>query len=382
MKPLVLVIFGTRPEAIKMAPVVKALQNKSQVQVKTCVSAQHREMLDQVLMIFNIRPDYDLDIMTENQDLFSLTSRLLGQLQVVLEEVRPSLILVHGDTTTTMAASMAAFYSGIPVGHVEAGLRTGNMHHPFPEEMNRKVTAVLADFHFAPTEKSGRNLLGEGVKKESIFITGNTVIDSLFAARKQVEEDVHFQEKFDSQFAMLASFQKMVLITGHRRENFGVGFEGICRALVRLAKGFPTVSFVYPVHLNPNVQQPVNDIVQGTDVSNVFLIKPVDYLTFVELMNRCYLVLTDSGGVQEEAPSLGKPVVVMRNTTERLEAVAAGTVELVGSDEEKIYSHVVRLFNDQQHYRTMSVAENPYGDGHAAERIADHVVALMVTKRS
>lgn len=379
-RPLILIVFGTRPEAIKMAPVIKALQLLPNIRVKICVTGQHREMLDQVLDIFMITANYDLDVMEKNQTLASLTAKLLIRLQAVVEETAPALLLVHGDTTTSMVASLAAYYAGVPVGHVEAGLRSGNKQQPFPEEVNRRLTAVMAELHFAPTEKAKTNLLDEGVAEQNILVTGNTVIDALYAAVKRIDGDCVFREGLRAQFSMLEDFEKMVLITGHRRENFGKGFEDICRAILRLAQAYPDAAFLYPVHLNPSVRQPVEAIIGQAARSNVFLIEPVDYLSFVALLRRCYLVLTDSGGIQEEAPALGKPVVVMRATTERSEAVLDGTVELAGCDEEQIVFAVSRLFDDKIRYQRMSRISNAYGDGLAAGRIADHIGEFLLNR--
>lgn len=364
----VLSVFGTRPEAIKMAPVVAALANDGRFDAKVCVTAQHREMLDQVLELFNIKPDFDLDLMQPGQDLTDITSRVLAGLREVFSAWRPDMILVHGDTTTTMAASLAAYYLRIPVGHVEAGLRTGNIYSPWPEEMNRKIAGAISSVHFAPTETSRNNLLREGVAEDKICVTGNTVIDALLQVDARLRSDASLKAQFAAQFDFVVPGKKLVLVTGHRRENFGSGFENICLALADLAKR-PDVQIVYPVHLNPNVQEPVRRILEG--VSNVHLIPPLDYLPFVYLMGVSYLILTDSGGVQEEAPSLGKPVLVMRDTTERPEAVDAGTVRLVGTDRELIVRETVRLLDDMSAYEAMSRAHNPYGDGKAAQRILE-----------
>lgn len=376
----ILVIFGTRPEAIKMAPVIKELQKYPKLfNTVVCVTAQHREMLDQVLELFSIRPDYDLDIMRQGQDLFDVTAYVLLGMRGVFKEVNPDLVLVHGDTTTTMAASLAAFYSGVSIGHVEAGLRTRNKYAPFPEEINRTVTGALTDFHFAPTEAARRNLLSEAVPDENITVTGNTVIDALFMAREKIkagkmeEEIIHrLSERFPTLRRAFngespLSGRRLILVTGHRRENFGEGFENICRALHDIATAHPDVEIIYPVHLNPNVQEPVFRILAGSP--SVHLIEPLDYLPFVCLMDRSYLIITDSGGVQEEAPSLGKPVLVMREVTERPEAVIAGTVKLVGCDRERIVRATEELLGNRGLYAGMSTAHNPYGDGNAARRI-------------
>jgi len=362
----VLIVFGTRPEAIKMAPVIKTLEKVLDVSV--CVTAQHREMLDQVLNLFEITPDYDLDIMKPGQDLFDVTSNVLLGMRQVLQEVSPDVVLVHGDTTTSMATSLAAFYLQIPVGHVEAGLRTHDIYSPFPEELNRQMTGRIASYHFTPTEQAKKKLLMEKVEERQISVTGNTVIDALLSVLPKSRAEP-FSEALLAQLPFLVADEmpRIVLITGHRRENFGSGFEEICHALQDLAKCFPDVQFVYPVHLNPNVREPVKRIL--SDISNIYLIKPQDYLFFVKLMDISTLILTDSGGVQEEAPSLGKPVLVMRNTTERREAVDAGTVKLVGANRDQIVQEVYSLLTDEVKYKQMTYAHNPYGDGHASERI-------------
>ena len=368
----VLIVFGTRPEAIKMVPVVHEL--KKSLDVCVCVTAQHREMLDQVLDLFEIIPDYDLDIMKPGQDLFDVTSNVLQGMKQVLSEEKPDIVLVHGDTTTSMATSLAAFYLQIPVGHVEAGLRTHNIYSPFPEEVNRQITSRIAVYHFAPTEQARQNLLAEQVADDRIIVTGNTVIDALLSVVEKAR-----RVPFSPELLMLLPFldkeqaHRMVLITGHRRENFGQGFENICQALHELAKMNSDVHFVYPVHLNPHVREPVNRVL--SEVDNIHLIEPQEYLPFVKLMDSAYLILTDSGGIQEEAPSLGKPVLVMRNTTERPEAVESGTVKLVGVDRDKIVQTVNLLLSDENAYKIMSRAHNPYGDGHACERIQKHLVS-------
>ncbi|HBA88881.1 MAG TPA: UDP-N-acetylglucosamine 2-epimerase (non-hydrolyzing) [Geobacter sp.] len=366
----VISVFGTRPEAIKMAPVVKELEKYPEtITSKVCVTAQHRQMLDQVLELFDIHPEYDLDIMKPGQDLFDVTCNVLQGMKRVFAQERPDIILVHGDTTTTMAASLAAYYCRIPVGHVEAGLRTHNKYAPFPEEINRKVAGALSDIHFAPTEWARNNLLSEGVPSASIHVTGNTVIDSLLAVAEKVRTDPAISSTMERTFPFLKPERRLILVTGHRRENFGTGFEQICRALADIAASRPDVDILYPVHLNPNVREPVQRLLGEGTLSNIHLIEPVDYLPFVWLMDRSHLIITDSGGVQEEAPSLGKPVLVMRDTTERPEALDAGTVKLVGTDTEKIISETCRLLDDDAVYLSMSQAHNPYGDGHAAERI-------------
>jgi UDP-N-acetylglucosamine 2-epimerase (non-hydrolysing) len=371
----ILVVFGTRPEAIKMAPVIgKLKEDQSGFATFVCVTGQHRQMLDQVLRIFRISPDYDLDIMTENQGLFDITIKALDGLKKVFEKVRPDVVLVQGDTTTAFAAGLAAYYTKIPVSHVEAGLRTYDKQSPFPEEMNRHLLSVLTDYHFTPTEWSKRNLLREGVPGERVWITGNTVIDALLqVVRSQETEDKRqaLHDLFETHYNLELRTQnsKLLLVTGHRRENFGEGFENICHALKEIAGKRKDVTIVYPVHLNPNVREPVKRILGG--LKNVHLIEPLEYEHFVFLMSNSYLILTDSGGIQEEAPSLGKPVLVMRNTTERPEGVEAGVVRLVGTVQEEIVKGVLELLENSQVYKSMSESVNPYGDGKAAERIAD-----------
>lgn len=372
----ILLVFGTRPEAIKMAPLVKKLQAApEEFQTIVCVTGQHREMLDQVLHLFDIIPDYDLNIMKPNQDLYDITSRILLGMRDVLKDVQPDIVLVHGDTTTSMAAALAAFYQQIPVGHVEAGLRTGNIYSPWPEEMNRLITGRITTHHFSPTPLARENLLREHVDEKQIIVTGNTVIDALQMVVKRLAEDKALAHEVDAKIDQmgydvqrLEGSRRMVLITGHRRENFGEGFLNICHAIKHLAEQYKDVDFVYPMHLNPNVRKPVLEIL-GEKTENVFLIEPLDYLPFVYMMQHSTLILTDSGGVQEEAPGLGKPVLVMRDTTERPEAVEAGTVLLVGTNREKIEQGVSMLLDDADTYRRMSEAVNPYGDGLACERI-------------
>jgi UDP-N-acetylglucosamine 2-epimerase (non-hydrolysing) len=368
----ILIVFGTRPEAIKMAPVVSRLQQTAGIDVQVCVTAQHRQMLDQVLDLFAIRPDFDLDIMQPGQDLTDITARILVALRDILAEGGFDRVLVHGDTTTTLAAALAAFYARVPVGHVEAGLRTGNIHAPWPEEMNRSLVGRIATRHYAPTETARRNLLAEGVAEGAILVTGNTVIDALHQVVAQFDADPGLEASMAARFPFLQQGRRMVLVTGHRRENFGAGFERICTALRNISEQ-GDAQVVYPVHLNPNVQEPVNRILGGAQ--NVHLIDPQDYLPFVWLMRRAHIVITDSGGVQEEAPSLGKPVLVMRDTTERPEAVAAGTVHLVGTDTARLTGAALELLSDPTAYEAMARALNPYGDGHAAQRIADDLVA-------
>lgn len=369
-KKKVMVVFGTRPEAIKMAPVVHALQAHPDLDPIVTVTAQHRQMLDQVLEIFGITPDYDLDIMQPGQTLSGITSQILLRMPAVFAEAKPDLVLVHGDTSTTLATALAAFYARVPVGHVEAGLRTGNMQAPWPEEANRRLTAPLSHYHFAPTERSRDNLLAENIAANSIMVTGNTVIDALLEVNARIHQDAALQQQMAERFPFLDPSRRLLLVTGHRRENFGEGFERICRALAALAKR-DDIQIVYPVHLNPNVQEPVRRHLSS--LSNVHLIEPQEYLPFVYLMQRSFVILTDSGGVQEEAPSLGKPVLVMRDTTERPEAVHAGTVRLVGTDQERIVLEINQLFDDPAIYASMAEAHNPYGDGQASARIVARI---------
>jgi len=365
------IILGTRPEAIKLMPVILALKAYSGVECRVCVTAQHRQMLDQTLGIFDIVPDCDLNLMQANQTLAGLTARAINGIDSYLAGDKPDIVLVQGDTTTVFAAAVAAFYHKIPVGHIEAGLRTGNMQSPWPEEANRILTTRLARWHFAPTEKSRQNLLSEGVAGASIFVTGNTVIDALFMALKKVKASPPPVAGLPEASLDFLGSQKMVLITGHRRENFGEGFENICHAIASLADRFKDIHFIYPVHLNPHVREPVERILRKGKLTNIHLIEPQSYLSFVTLMNRAYLILTDSGGVQEEAPSLGKPVLVMRDTTERPEAIASGTVKLVGTGIQRIIDEVTLLLTDTAAYQKMSYAINPYGDGKATKRILD-----------
>lgn len=379
----VLLVFGTRPEAIKMAPLVHEFKKHGDVfETLVCVTGQHREMLDQVLDLFQVKPDYDLNIMKPDQDLYDVTSRILVGMRDVLAEVRPDVVFVHGDTTTSMASALAAFYQQIPVAHVEAGLRTGNIYSPWPEEMNRSITGRIATYNFAPTLCSKNNLLKENVPEESIVVTGNTVIDALHWVVEKIASDSQLQDSIISEIksigydmARLDEERRLVLITGHRRENFGDGFLNICRAIKGLSERYPAVDFVYPMHLNPNVRKPVLDIL-GSGEPNIILIEPLQYLQFVYLMEKSYLVLTDSGGIQEEAPGLGKPVLVMRDTTERPEAVEAGTVLLVGADRERIIKGVSDLLDNGAVYESMSKAVNPYGDGKACQRIVEHLLKL------
>ena len=377
----IMLVFGTRPEAIKMVPLVKEFQkNTTDFETIVCVTGQHREMLDQVLQIFDIIPDYDLAIMKQGQDLYDVTARVLVGMRDVLKTVQPDIVLVHGDTTTSTAAALAAFYQQIPVGHVEAGLRTYNIYSPWPEEMNRQMTGRLATYHFAPTALSKQHLLQEGVKEESIVVTGNTVIDALYMVVDKIKQDCSLNEELKGilktvgyDVTRLQDGKKLVLITGHRRENFGDGFISMCQAIKTLSEKYPEVDFVYPMHLNPNVRKPIHEVF-GDDLSvldNMFFIEPLEYLSFVYLMEKASIVLTDSGGIQEEAPGLGKPVLVMRDTTERPEALEAGTVKLVGTDYDRIINEVSTLLENKDYYEKMSQAVNPYGDGLACSRIVD-----------
>ena len=376
MTKKILLVFGTRPEAIKMAPLVRMLRAQSAFQVKVCVAAQHPRMLDQVLQLFDIAPDFELDLMGQEQDFYDLTSAVLLGLRSALTHWRPDTVLVHGDTSTTFAASLAAFYQRIPVGHVEAGLRTGNLYAPWPAEANRKLTTALAHWHFAPTASARTNLLHEGVAPGTIHVTGNTVIDALLQVREKIFGNAPLQQQFRQSFSFLQPHRRLVLVTCQRRENFGQDFEHICQALARIAQRHPEVQVVYPAHLNPKVQGPVRRLLGG--IANVHLLGPLDYLPFVYLMGKSSLILTDSGGIQEEAPSLGKPVLVMRDTTERPEAVEAGTVRLVGTNADEIATQASLLLSDAEAYHAMAFAHNPYGDGHACERIAQ---ALLGDKR-
>jgi UDP-N-acetylglucosamine 2-epimerase (non-hydrolysing) len=363
----ILTVFGTRPEAIKMAPLVQALAGDIRFEAKVCVTAQHREMLDQVLDLFAIVPDYDLNLMKAGQALNDVTARILLELKPVLQDFKPDVVLVHGDTATTFAASLAAYYEKISVGHVEAGLRTGDIYSPFPEEANRKLTGALTKYHFAPTEISKQNLLKENFPENDIYITGNTVIDALLKVVEKIESSTSLQQELKQYYSFLDPVKDLVVITGHRRENFGGGFENICAAIAESAKEHPDTQFVYPVHLNPNVQEPVNRLLKG--LNNVFLIDPLEYLPFVNLMRLSTVILTDSGGIQEEAPSLGKPVLVMRDTTERPEAVEAGTVKLVGTNKDMIVRCLAELLKKEDEFQRMSKAHNPYGNGAACAKI-------------
>ncbi|NOI25397.1 non-hydrolyzing UDP-N-acetylglucosamine 2-epimerase [Vibrio mediterranei] len=367
----VLTVFGTRPEAIKMAPLVHALAADERFESKCCVTAQHREMLDQVLDLFEIVPDYDLNLMKSGQTLNEVTARILLELKPVLEEFKPDVVLVHGDTATTFAASLAAYYEQVAVGHIEAGLRTGNIYSPWPEEGNRRLTGALTKYHFAPTPTSKENLLKENFNPDDISVTGNTVIDALLIVKDKIDSDKNLNTTLSAQFPFLDENKKLILVTGHRRESFGGGFERICESLAITAKAHPDAQILYPMHLNPNVREPVNRILAGTD--NIHLIEPQQYLPFIYLMNRAHIILTDSGGIQEEAPSLGKPVLVMRDTTERPEAVEAGTVKLVGTDVDMIVQNLNQLLTDENAYQTMSFAHNPYGDGQACNRILNEL---------
>ena len=372
----ILTVFGTRPEAIKMAPLVHALLEDSRFNSKVCVTAQHREMLDQVLDLFEIKPDYDLNIMKAGQTLNDVTTSILVGLKPILEDYKPDVILVHGDTATTFAASLAAYYLKIKIGHVEAGLRTGNIYSPWPEEANRKLTGAIANYHFAPTKGSKLNLLKEGIQESEITVTGNTVIDALFWVRKKLKKDSSLLKSLSANYDYLDVNKKLILVTGHRRESFGSGFEKICEALRQIATNNPDVQVLYPVHLNPNVQEPVNRLLN--DLNNVFLIEPQNYLPFCYLMDRASIILTDSGGIQEEAPSIGKPVLVMRETTERPEAVDAGTVRLVGTNVNLIVNQVDLLLKSTDEYQKMSKAHNPYGDGFACGRILEFLLKREV----
>ena len=384
MMKRIMLVFGTRPEAIKMAPLVKEFQkHPRECQVIVCVTGQHREMLDQVLRVFEIQPDYDLDIMKQGQDLYDVTARVLTGMRDVLQQVRPDVVLVHGDTTTSTAAALAAFYQQIPVGHVEAGLRTHDICSPWPEEMNRQITGRIATYHFAPTALSRQNLLDEGVKDKMVTVTGNTVIDALYMIVNKIKDDKALDKRLNDllqcagyDIARLKEGKRLILITGHRRENFGDGFINICHAIKTLTKKYPKVDFVYPMHLNPNVRKPIHEVFGKdlADFGNIFFIEPLEYLSFVYLMEKSTIVLTDSGGIQEEAPGLGKPVLVMRNTTERPEALKAGTVKLVGTDLGRIVGEVSALLDDQKYYTIMSKAMNPYGDGYAACRIVKWIL--------
>lgn len=379
----IMLVFGTRPEAIKMAPLVKEFQKHPEIfQTIVCATGQHREMLDQVLHLFDIKPDYDLNIMKQGQDLYDVTSRVLLGMRDVLKEANPDIVLVHGDTTTSTASALAAFYQQIPVGHVEAGLRTHDIYSPWPEEMNRLITGRIATYHFSPTALSKQNLLDEGINEEAITVTGNTVIDALYMVVDKIKSDKQLGEELETLLResgydvnRLNGTRKLVLITGHRRENFGEGFISMCRAIKALTEKYPNVDFVYPMHLNPNVRKPIHEVFGEdlSDLDNMFFIEPLEYLSFVYLMEKSTIVLTDSGGIQEEAPGLGKPVLVMRDTTERPEALEAGTVKLVGTDYDKIVNEVSALLDDREYYDKMSKAVNPYGDGKACGRIVGEV---------
>jgi UDP-N-acetylglucosamine 2-epimerase (non-hydrolysing) len=367
----ILTIFGTRPEAIKMAPIVIGLRNDTRFHSELCITAQHREMLDQVLALFDLRPDYDLNVMRPGQDLYDVTATILSGLRQVLVDSKPDIVLVHGDTATTLSATLAAYYARVPVGHIEAGLRTGNLQSPWPEEGNRRVTGALAAMHFAPTETSRASLLKENIPNNQIIVTGNTVVDALLQVTGRINSDSALERELAGHFPFLSTDRRIVLVTGHRRESFGGGFERICQALRQIADRFNDVDVVYPMHLNPNVREPVQRILGSC--SNIHLIEPLDYLPFVMLMSRSYIIITDSGGIQEEAPSLGKPVLVMRDTTERPEAVHAGTVRLVGTDTAVIVEQATLLLTDQKAYDEMSFAHNPYGDGQATSRILNRL---------
>jgi len=370
----ILIVFGTRPEAIKMAPLIKEFKKYPDMfNTKVCVTAQHREMLDQVLNLFEIKPDYDLDIMKKNQDLYDVTSNVLNGMKKVLEELKPDIVFVHGDTTTTFATSLAAYYQKIDIAHIEAGLRTGNIYSPWPEEANRKLTSCLTRYHFAPTFKSKQNLINENIDEKNVIITGNTVIDALFLILEKIRKDAKLKKKIDIMFESIGlNFEdkkKIILVTGHRRENFGEGFVNICEALKTVALKNRDIDIVYPMHLNPNVREPIKRTLLG--VKNIHLIEPLEYEQFVYLMSKSYIILTDSGGIQEEAPSMGKPVLVMRDTTERPEAIESGTVKLVGTDTKVIVEEVTKLLNSKDAYNSMSKAVNPYGDGQSCSKIIE-----------
>lgn len=371
----VLAIFGTRPEAIKMAPLIKIFKDDDRFNIKVCVTAQHRQMLDQVLSIFEIKPDFDLNIMKSSQTLNSITVDILKGLEPILQSEQPDIVLVHGDTSTTLAGSLGSYYMKIPVGHVEAGLRTGDIYSPWPEEGNRKIASMITQYHFAPTAESRSNLVQEGLDEKNILVTGNTVIDSLFWVTKKLNNNKNLRNSFDEEFNYLDNNKKLILVTGHRRESFGEGFEEICKAIRQIARNHPEAQVLYPVHLNPNVQEPVNRILN--DIDNIFLINPQPYISFCYLMNRSYIILTDSGGVQEEAPSLGKPVLVMRETSERPEAINAGTVKLVGTNLELICHEVYELLTNEDYYLSMSLSHNPYGDGKASKKIVDFLATRL-----
>ena len=371
----ILLVFGTRPEAIKMAPLVKAFEKEPNIDFKVCVTGQHREMLDQVLAIFDIRPDYDLNIMKKGQDLYDITSSVLLGMKNVLEDFKPELVLVHGDTTTSSATALSAFYKKIRVGHVEAGLRTDNIYNPWPEEVNRQITAVLANYHFAPTQTAKDNLLKENKNSQEIVVTGNTVVDALLLVLEKIKSDKNLKFQVEAEIEYKSQSSKFILVTGHRRENFGKGFISICKALKTIANSNPDIDIVYPLHLNPNVQKPVQEILGS--ISNIYLIDPLQYESFIYMMSKAYFLMTDSGGVQEEAPSLGKPVLVMRDTTERPEAIEAGTVKLVGTDKNKIVKEAQKLLDDRVEYEKMSRAHNPYGDGKACERIVEFIKGTL-----
>lgn len=373
----VLTIFGTRPEAIKIAPLLEILEKTDEIKSIVCVTAQHREMLDQVLDIFQISPQYDLNLMKDNQTLSQITGDILKGVEDVLKSEKPEIVLVHGDTTTSMASSLAAYYQQIPIGHVEAGLRTYNKYSPFPEEINRHIIGVTADYHFAPTNRAKNNLLKENVPEEKIFVTGNTVIDALFYIKKKINKDRALKQVLEEKYSFIDPNKKLILVTGHRRESFGKGFENICLAIKDIAERFDDIQIVYPVHLNPNVRSTVENLLGKINSNNdnkeqkIFLVNPIDYVSFVYFMDRSYLILTDSGGIQEEAPSLGKPVLVMREVTERPEGIEAGVVRLVGVNKETIVKETIRLLENIDEYKSMSEQQNPYGDGHASERIVE-----------
>lgn len=375
MKKKILSIFGTRPEAIKMAPIVIKLSNDQSIEHRTCVTSQHREMLDQVLEFFAIKPYYDLDLMKQGQDLYDLTSQILLSLKTILEDYEPDMVLVHGDTSTTMAASLAAFYKQIPIAHVEAGLRTYNKYSPWPEEVNRCITSALAQYHFAPTTFAENNLLKENIPQNSISVTGNSVIDALFMTLAKIKADDSLSVNLSQKYHWLNNYEKYVLITAHRRENMGIPIKNICEGIKEAADKYTDIAFVFPVHLNPNIRAPVFETLSNS--KNIYLVEPLNYLDFAYLMDSCYMVITDSGGVQEEAPSLGKPVLVLRDTTERPEALSAGTIRLIGTSADSIYENIIDLFENSSNYLSMSSAINPYGDGNATDRIISFLKQVL-----
>ena len=369
MTKKILIVFGTRPEAIKLAVLIKTLRNDKRFNIKVCITAQHRSMLDDVLELFEINPDYDLNIMEPEISLNNTMIKILSGLDDILQKFRPAIVLIQGDTTTVLATALASYYRQIPIAHIEAGLRTGNIYSPWPEEGNRKMASTISQYHFAPTLSAQNNLLKENINSNVIFVTGNTVIDSLFWAKNKIQKDDNLKEKLDKDFSFIDPAKRIILVTGHRRESFGTGFKNICEALIQIAKKNHNVQIIFPVHLNPNIQKPVNEILKN--IENINLIQPQNYIKFQYLMAKAFIILTDSGGIQEEAPSLGKPVLVMRNVTERPEAIEAGTVKLVGTDIKKIIDSVNNLLNNENEYQKMSLSHNPYGDGKACGRIVE-----------